>query len=131
MKHATIVLSRTFRRILQIQLLIILLTALVAASLSNNTSTISVLYGGLISICNLYLSANGVHKTALAGQLVKKAGLQQMAVYVVIKFFVILVLFALGIGWMDLSAPIMIGTFALMQLSYLFNHVNTTYLPKS
>ncbi len=119
MSYAARVLRATLRRLLLIQLLLVLLVALGYFVIKNGDSALAAGYGGGIALANTIVMAWRVgranHKHALA-ELYIGAGL---------RFALTLFLMGLGMGLLKLDPLALILGFAAAQLGYLFNRVST------
>lgn len=119
MSHAARVLRATLRRLLFVQLLLVLPVALGYLVIKGGDSALAAGYGGIIALVNTLVMAWRVGRIGNAHAFVELylgAGL---------RFALTLLLIGLGMGLLKLDPLALILGFAAAQLGYLFNRVPT------
>jgi len=125
MSFAAVVMRRTALRLLKIQLAIVLVISLLFYLFADFSAFVAAVYGGGIVVLGSLLMAWRITRAGEVGANVKQHGYVEVYLGFIQKFFLTLILLAIGMGWLKLSPIIMLVAFALTHLGYLFNRVNT------
>jgi len=127
MSFAAVVMRRTALRLLKIQIAIVLVVSLLFYFFAGLSAGLAALYGGGIVILGSLLMAWRITRAGESGASVKQHGYVEVYLGFIQKFFLTMILLAIGMGWIKLSPIIMLIAFALTHLSYLFNRVDTRH----
>lgn len=119
MSYAARALRVTLRRLLLVQLLLVLLVALGYFAIKNGDSALAAGYGGGIALANTVVMAWRV------SQANNKYALAELYLGAALRFGLTLLLMGLGMGLLELDPLALILGFAVAQLGYLFNRVST------
>lgn len=115
----------TVRRVLAIQLLIVLGVSAAYLATAGTYMAQSALYGGGIALLSTWLMAWRITKAAEAAAQDSNRGALVIYAGAVQRFFLTLVLMALGMGSLKLSPVAVLVGYAAAQLAYTFNKVDT------
>lgn len=126
MSFAAVVMRRTAKRLIKIQLAIVLIVSLFCFLILDVSAGLAALYGGGVVIVGSLLMAWRITRAGESGSRVKQHGYVEVYLGFIQKFFLTLILLAIGMGWLKLSPIIMLVAFALTYLGYLFNKVDTS-----
>jgi len=113
---------RTTHKLIKNQLIIVLFTALLSIIFFQSAVFYACLYGGLIALFGTLISSWRITR---AGNTEKHQGYIEIYLGAIQKYILTLVLFAIGIGALHLSAVPMIVTFSMGQFAYLLVNVDT------
>jgi ATP synthase protein I len=106
-------------RVLAIQSILIAATAGVFLVVKGYTEAQAAMYGGAIALLSAWMLARRMRTAELASQTGPQMGMQSLMIGAVLRFVVVLGLFALGMGWLELSPlPLIIG-FAVAQIAFV------------
>lgn len=106
-------------RVLAIQSILIAATAGVFLVVKGYTEAQAAMYGGAIALLSAWMLARRMRMAELASQTGPQMGMQSLMIGAVLRFVVVLGLFALGMGWLELSPlPLIIG-FAVAQVAFV------------
>ena len=119
--------KNTVKSLLFKQFLISLVVAIIIVLISQLENFFAAIYGGFITMITTFIMSRRINSAAKEGISDKSQGYYQIAVGAIQKFVLTIVLFAVGMGWLKLSPLVILVSFALTQLSYLFNRVDTSY----
>ena len=125
MTFAAKVMHVTVRRVLAIQLLIVLGVSAAYLATAGTYMAQSALYGGGIALLSTWLMAWRITKAAEAAAQDSNRGALVIYAGAVQRFFLTLVLMALGMGSLKLSPVAVLVGYAAAQLAYTFNKVDT------
>ena len=125
MSFATVVMRRVVRRLLLVQIAITLIVALGYIAFQNLNGFFAALYGGSITLSGTLLMAWRISRAGASGE--KQQGYVEIYSGVVQKFILTLVLLAIGMGYLKLDPLAILVSFALTQLSYIANKVDTRF----
>ncbi|QBQ53791.1 ATP synthase subunit I [Nitrosococcus wardiae] len=117
MSYAARVLRATLRRLLVVQLLLVLPVVLAYAVIKGGDSALAAGYGGGIALINTAVMAWRV------GRANSKRALAEFYIGASIRFGGTLLLMAIGMGVLKLDPLALLLGFAAAQLGYLFNRV--------
>lgn len=117
MSYAARVLRATLRRLLVVQLILVLPVMLACAIIKGGDSALAAGYGGGIALINTAVMAWRVSQTS------GKRALVELYIGAGIRFGLTLLLMAVGMGMLKLDPLALLLGFAVAQLGYLFNHV--------
>lgn len=123
MSYAARVLRAALRRLLFVQLLLVLFVALGFFVIKNGDSALAAGYGGGIALANTIIMAWRVGRTN------DKRAFAELYIGAGLRFALTLLLMALGMGLLKLDPVALILGFAVAQLGYLFNRVSTDIGP--
>ena len=104
------------RRLLLFQSLIIAATAAVFLVIFDTSSAVSVCYGGLIAITNALLIARCAYRDAKAPQRSPQQSVAAAYVCLAQRFVALALLFALGLGLLELQPGALLSGFVASQL---------------
>lgn len=125
MHHTSKVLHRTLRRLLLVQGGLVAAVAAGFAVVTGPGAVPAVLFGGAIALFNTLVSAERLHRaTAVAGQ-DPSGGMASLYMGAVIRFVATPALIVVGIAALALDPVAILAGFAVAQLGYLLNNVNT------
>ncbi len=125
MNYAAKVMRVTVRRVLTIQLLIVLGVTAMYLMLQGVYAAQSALYGGLIALFSTWLMGWRITKAAKTAAQNTSQGAFIIYAGAVQRFLLTLVLMALGMGTLKLAPVAILVCYALAQLAYAFNKVDT------
>ncbi len=125
MSHAAKVMRATVRRVLILQLLIVLGVTTVFVVLQGSYAALSAFYGGLIALFATWLMGWRITKAAETAAQDTSQGAFVIYAGAVQRFLLTLVLMALGMGTLKLAPVAILVCYALAQLAYAFNRVDT------
>ena len=112
------------RKLLTTQLFITLSVALFF-TLTGGNGWLAAIYGGLITILNFTMLNHGLTLATQHGPENSNMGILILYGGAVIRFVMVMILFAIGIGYLKLQAVPMIAAFALAQLGSLILQIFT------
>ncbi len=127
MSFATVVMRRVVRRLFIVQFIITLVVALGYFALQNINGFFAALYGGSITLSGTLLMAWRISRAGEAGSKEQLQGYIEIYAGVIQKFILTLVLMAVGMGYLNLNPLAILVSFALTQLSFIANKVDTRY----
>ncbi len=125
MSYAAKVMRATVRRVLTIQLSITLGVTAAYLAAEGAHAAQSAFYGGLIALFATWLMGWRIRKAAEAAAQDANQGAFVIYAGAVQRFLVTLVLMALGMGTLKLAPVAILVCYALAQLAYAFNRVDT------
>jgi ATP synthase protein I len=124
---ASVVMLRVVRRLLIVQCLIILFIAFVYLLFQNTHALWAALYGGCITLSGTLLMAWHIDRAGKVAVSEKQQGYIEIYVGMVQKFILTLLLMAIGMGYLKLDPLAILLSFALTQLSFIANKVDTRF----
>jgi len=129
MKFAGLVLNKVVKKLLFKQLIMSTIVAIVGFLFGGFYVSLAALYGGFITMVGTFVMSTHIYRAAKAtsNSSQKQQGYFEVYFGVIKKFIATLLLFALGIGGLNLSPGIMVISFMITQFSFLFNQVDTSY----
>ena len=127
MSFAAVVMRRTALRLIKIQAVIVTIISLLFYLFAGLSAFLAAFYGGGIVILGSLLMAWRITRAGETGVREKQQGYVEVYLGFIQKFFLTMILLAIGMGWLKLSPIIMLIAFALTHLSYLFNRVDTRH----
>lgn len=122
---ATLVMRQTTYKLIKNQCYIALFVATLAWVIFNPTVLLASLYGAFIALSGSLISSWRIIRAGNTGKDEKQQGYIEIYLGAIQRYILTLVLFAIGIGGLHLSAIAMIVTFAIEQFAYLFIDVDT------
>lgn len=125
MSHAARVMRATVRRVLTLQLLIVLGVAAAYLVSQGFHAALSALYGGGIALFSTWLMGWRISRAADAAAQDSNQGAFVIYAGVAQRFLLVLVLMALGMGMLKLAPVAILAGYALAQIAYMFNKVDT------
>ena len=125
MSHAARVMRATVRRVLTLQLLIVLGVAAGYLAYRGFHAAQSALYGGGIALFSTWLMGWRITRAAQAAALDSNQGAFVIYAGVAQRFLLTMVLMALGMGVLKLAPVAILVGYALAQIAYMFNKVDT------
>ena len=138
MSFASVVMRRVVYRLIIVQIILTLIVALGYLALQNTSGFFAAFFGGSITLSGTLLMAwriNRAGDAALPGKPFsgKEEGKQQGYIEIYIgaiqKFILTLVLMAFGMGYLKLDPLAILIGFAMTQLSFIANKVDTSPAP--
>ncbi len=127
MSFAALVMRRAVIRLLIIQTVIALVIAFTYLVFRDLNEFFAALYGGSITLTGTLLMAWRIRRAGEVAAQEKQQGFVEIYTGAIQKFFLTLVLMALGMGYFKLHPLAILLSFALTQLSYLAIKVDTSY----
>ena len=127
MSFAAVVMRRVVRRLLTVQAILTIIVALSYLAFQELDGFIAAVYGGLITLSGTLLMAWRISRAGEIGAEQKQQGYLEIYLGAIQKFILTLVLMAVGMGFMKLNPMSMIIAFAVTQLSFLANKVDTRH----
>ncbi len=125
MSYAAKVMRTTVRRVLVLQLLIVLGVTAVYFILQGLYAAQSAFYGGLIALFATWLMGWRITKAAETAAQDSSQGAFVIYAGAVQRFLLTLVLMALGMGTLKLAPVAILVCYSLAQVAYAFNKVDT------
>jgi len=129
MQYASKVMKKTAARVVVTQAVITAIITILIILMSSPANALAVFYGGIITVSGTVLMAWRITRVARSGSQNKADGYREMAIGVVQKFIFTILLFAFGMGYLNLTPAYVLIGFAVTQISYMFNRVDTSYKP--
>ena len=130
MSFAEVVMRRVVRRLLIVQFAILLIVAVVYLALNNINGFIAALYGGSITLSGTLLMAWRINRAGDIASQNTQQGSIEIYTGVMQKFLLTLLLMAVGMGYLKLDPVAILASFALTQLSFTANKVDTAFKNK-
>ncbi|WP_198262953.1 ATP synthase subunit I [sulfur-oxidizing endosymbiont of Gigantopelta aegis] len=132
MSFANVVMRRVVNRLIIVQVVLTLIVALVYLAFQNTNGFLAALFGGSITLSGTLLMAWRISRAgeaALPGQMSdgKYQGYVEIYIGAIQKFVLTLVLMAFGMGYLKLDPLAILIGFAVTQLSYIANKVDTRH----
>ena len=127
MNFAMVVMRRVVRRLLFIQFVIMLIVAIAYLLLQTPSSFLAALYGGSITVSATLLMAWRISRAAAVAASDKQQGELEIYIGALQKFLLTLFMMAVGMGILKLDPLAIIVSFALTQLSFAANKVDTSF----
>ena len=131
MSFAAVVMRRVVRRLFIVQLLLTIFAAIACLAWQNINGFFAALYGGGITLSGTLIMAWRISRAGEAALPGKQTGGKQQG-YIEIyigalqKFILTLVLMAFGMGYLKLDPLAILIGFAVTQLSFIANKVDTS-----
>ena len=129
MSFALVVMRRVVRRLLIVQVALTLIIALGYLVLQNISGLFAALYGGSVTLAGTLLMAWRIVRAGEAAATEKQQGYIEIYIGALQKFILTLVLMAIGMGYLKLDPLAILVGFAVTQLSFIANKVDTSYAP--
>ncbi|MCU7938519.1 MAG: ATP synthase subunit I [gamma proteobacterium symbiont of Bathyaustriella thionipta] len=129
MSFAIVVMRRVVRRLLIVQILLTLIITLIYLFLQNSDSQYAALYGGSITISGTLLMAWRIARAGEVASKEQQQGYIEIYIGAIQKFILTLVLMAFGMGYLKLDPLAILVSFAVTQLSFIANKVDTSHAP--
>ena len=127
MSFAMVVMRRVVRRLLLIQFFITLIVAITFLAWQSLYSFYAALYGGSITLSATLLMAWRLGRATEIAASDKQQGKFEIYTGAIQKFFLTLLMMAVGMGLLKLDPVAIIVSFALTQLSFAANKVDTSF----
>ncbi len=127
MSFAKVVMRRVVRRLFIIQLTLTFIIALSYLIFYSLYGFLGAVYGGSITLTGTLLMAWRISRAGEAGSTEKQQGYIEIYTGVVQKFILTLVLMAFGMGILKMDPLAILLGFAVTQLSFIANKVDTSY----
>ncbi len=125
MSYAAKVMRATVRRVMALQLLIVLGVTTAYLLLQGLYAAQSAFYGGLIALFATWLMGWRITRAAETAAQDSSQGAFVIYAGAVQRFLLTLVLMALGMGTLKLAPVAILVCYALAQIAYAFNKVDT------
>ncbi|MCN4143650.1 MAG: ATP synthase subunit I [Thiohalomonas sp.] len=129
MSFALVVMRRVVRRLLIVQVILTLIIALSYLVLQNSDGLFAAFYGGSITLSGTLLMAWRIGRAAEVASIERQQRYIEIYIGAIQKFILTLVLMALGMGYLKLDPLAILISFAVTQLSFIANKVDTSYVP--
>ncbi|NOQ80202.1 MAG: ATP synthase subunit I [Gammaproteobacteria bacterium] len=129
MSFALVVMRRVVRRLLIVQVILTLIIALSYLVLQNSDGLFAALYGGSITLSGTLLMAWRIGRAGEVASTERQQGYIEIYIGAIQKFILTLVLMALGMGYLKLDPLAILISFAVTQLSFIANKVDTSHVP--
>ena len=130
MSFALVVMRRVVRRLLIVQLILTLIIALCYFVFDNTNSMLAALYGGSITLSASLLMAWRITRAGEVAATDKQQGYIEIYIGAFQKFILTLLLMAIGMGYFKLDPLAILISFAITQMSFIANKVDTRYVPE-
>jgi ATP synthase protein I len=127
MNFASQIMRRTTFTLIKNQLYITLMVAMLSYIIYDLAVFLAGLYGGLIAILATLISSWRITRAGNVAGIEIQQGTFEIYLGAIQKYILVLVLFALGMGFLKLLPVPMIVAFSVAQLAYLFINVNIKY----
>jgi len=127
MSFALVVMRRVVRRLLIVQLILTFIIALIYLVFNNTNGMIAALYGGFITLAATLLMAWRIGRAGEVAAADKQQGYIEIYIGAIQKFVLTLVLMAIGMGYLKLDPLAILISFAVTQMSFIANKVDTHY----
>ena len=127
MSFAMLVMRRVLRRLLIIQFVITLIVAFAYLILQDFSGFIAALYGGSISLLATTLMSWRIGRATEIAAHEQQQGHIEIYIGAFQKFILILLMMAVGMGALKLDPLAILVSFALTQLSFAANKVDTSF----
>jgi len=127
MSFALVVMRRVVRRLLIVQLILMLIIALGYLVFQNLNALSAAVYGAAITIIGTLLMAWRIARAGEVAATQKQQGYIEVYIGAIQKFVLTLVLMAFGMGFLKLDPLAVLVGFAVTQLSFIANKVDTRY----
>ncbi|MCP3849164.1 MAG: ATP synthase subunit I [Gammaproteobacteria bacterium] len=124
MSFAAVVMRRVVYRLMIVQLILTITTALAYLVFQNLNGFFAALFGGMITLSGTVLMAWRIARAGEGGD--KQQGYIEIYVGAIQKFVLTLFLMAFGMGYLQLNPLAILVGFAVTQLSFLANKVDTS-----
>ncbi|MCK5698156.1 MAG: ATP synthase subunit I [Gammaproteobacteria bacterium] len=129
MSFAIVVMRRVVRRLLIVQMLLTVMIAFLSFIFGNINTMLATLYGGSITLVATLLMAWRISRAGEVAYNDKQQGYIEIYIGAMQKFILISVLMAIGMGYLKLPPFAILMGFAITQLSFIANKVDTQYVP--
>lgn len=121
MSHAAGILNQGIRRVLLSQIVLTMLTVVVAFALWGGAAALAALYGGGVALIGTWLLGRRISRTPETAQQGEAGSSLALYAGVLPRFFVTLALLAIGIGGLKLAPIPLIIAFGFAQLGFVIN----------
>lgn len=122
-----VVMRRVIRRLLIVQFVIMLLVAFAYLILQSSADFFAALYGGSITVSATLLMAWRLGRATEVAASDQQQGQIEIYTGAIQKYFLTLLMMAVGMGALKLEPLAMLVSFALTQLSFAANKVDTRF----
>ena len=132
MSFASVVMRRVVYRLIIVQIILTLIVALGYLALQNISGFFAALFGGSITLSGTLLMAWRISRAgeaAFFGKQEQQQGYIEIYIGALQKFILTLVLMAFGMGYLKLDPLAILIGFAMTQLSFIANKVDTSPAP--
>ncbi len=126
MSFAVVVMRRVVYRLIIVQFILTLIAALGYLVFQNTNGFLAALYGGNITLSGTLLMAWRISRAGEAASTEKQQGYIEIYIGAIQKFILTLVLMAFGMGYLKLDPLAILVAFAITQLSFIANKVDTS-----
>jgi len=126
MSFAVVVMRRVVYRLIVVQVILTFLAALAYLAFQNINGFFAALFGGSITLSGTVLMAWRISRAGEAASQEKQQGYIEIYIGALQKFILTLVLMAFGMGYLKLDPLAILVAFAITQLSFLANKVDTS-----
>ncbi len=127
MSFAQIVMRRVVARLLGVQLALAIIVAFVFWLVQDINSSMASLYGSSITLLSTMLMAWRINLAGAVAAKEKQQGYIEIYIGAVQKFILTIVMMAFGMGFLKLDPLVILISFAISQLSFMANKVDTHY----
>ena len=127
MNFAMVVMRRVVRRLLFIQFVITILVAFTYLILQSSEGFFAAFYGGSITLSATLLTAWRLGRATELAASDQQQGQIEIYIGAIQKYFLTLLMMAVGMGMLKLDPLAIIVSFALTQLSFAANKVDTSF----
>lgn len=125
MSYAAQVMRKTLRRLVTIQLFLVLACAGIFLGVKGGFEAISAVYGGGIALLSTLISAWRLLRATEAASRDARSGMAELYIGAAVRFVLVLGLMAVGMAVLKLNPLAVILGFAAAQVGYTFNRVPT------
>lgn len=126
MSFAVVVMRRVVYRLIIVQFILTLIAALGYLVFQNTNGFLAALYGGSITLSGTLLMAWRISRAGEAASTERQQGYIEIYIGAIQKFILTLILMAFGMGYLKLDPLAILVAFAITQLSFIANKVDTS-----
>ncbi len=126
MSFAAVVMRRVVYRLMIVQVILTFIVALGYLAFQNINGFLAALFGGSITLSGTALMAWRISRAGEAAPTEKQQGYIEIYIGAIQKFVLTLVLMAFGMGYLQLNPLAILVGFAVTQLSFIANKVDTS-----
>jgi len=117
--------SHTLRRILLVQVGLVVITAVILSQIKSHEFFIATLYGGAVVIVStIYFGWRLKIATEAVDDTTPTVNSVELFKGIFVRFLIVVVLLALGLGWLKLQPAGILSGFIVAQLAYWFSRTS-------
>lgn len=126
MSFAVVVMRRVVYRLIIVQVILMLIVAFSYLAFQHLNGCLAALFGGSITLSGTLLMAWRISRAGEVAAQEKQQGYIEIYIGALQKFILTLVLMAFGMGYLKLDPLAILIGFAITQLSFIANKVDTS-----